>query len=258
MFVASILGWWVLTVINFGVLSIAFTTTTTNEPTCLPLDNNTIYIARAGDYEGALPEHAWQCHEEGKYTAAITEWQRAIREDPNDPGNHLSLGVDYQRIGNARGAVTEWKKGLDLLEQPEPILPDPTRADKQFIAKDYTAALKSLGNIITGDGTEGPDYDRISAEDTEAPKYLNKAIKFLEDGQFESALAPLKRAEALDANLFPTYLLLGDTYYVLGNKNSAIFEWEQTLFSFYPVPQMSAFRSSHVAAIQMLIHYVGR
>ena len=51
------------------------------------------------------------------YPAAINEWTKVLKEDPNNPKAYCRRGILYEKVGNNKSAINDLIKGLKRKEQ---------------------------------------------------------------------------------------------------------------------------------------------
>jgi len=236
-------------------------------PHCLPLSNEDPYYQEE-DYQflpGSYENHAQQCHDEGRYAEAITEWKKAIAAAKDAPRNdqfdtlgpHIWLGVDYDKAGFPMKAKVEWNRAISLREQStlgESKIP--FKANALFIAGRYRKSFSAYHDVIYPP-TGGAVFNIIWFEDQGSVADLNAGLSEAVAGDYRTAKTSLEKAISLSPELYPAHLLLGNINYMAGDREAAIKEWEATLFSQSPDPpsSISRFYPVHWAAPELLIHY---
>ncbi|MDQ2841050.1 MAG: tetratricopeptide repeat protein [Acidobacteriota bacterium] len=234
-------------------------------PSCLPLSSEEPYLKEEA-YQflpGSYKNHALQCHSEKRYSEAIVEWEKAIEaatrarsnESFDTLGPHMWLGVDLDLAGFPARARREWIEAIAL--RPKSRLSEssiPLEADSLFLAGRYSAAFRAFrSSIYPGAGAA---FNIIWFEDQGSIPDLNAGLNAVIAGHYQVAKDSFRRSITLSPHLYPAHFLLGCVDFVTGDRQSAIREWETTLFSQSPDPPgSSGFYPVHWAALEMLIHY---
>jgi len=228
-------------------------------------DTEQAWIARYDVHDKALSErygleaHARQCHDEGRFSKAVNEWLKVFTTmQPSDSENfqvHIWLGIDYQRAGDTRSALREWNTGLREWRALTPDIPDTSAADKMFTSGHYREAFASYGQSEVFSG-----YNPwVFRNDNAATNWYDSAVREATTGDYDAALANIRRVLHSTQDAYSAYLLYGDLMFIKGSRTVAIDQWEETLRTFSadpPGPPQSRWYPSHWVALAMLLHYV--
>jgi len=157
--------------------------------------------AIAHDIAGELDENAQN------YTAALTEYRRAIDKAPFQPGTHMHLATAYWHLGEWNSAETEFKS--ELTNDPDNCTAHWKLADAMLEANDPTEDPL-------------PDLDRsISLCPGLIEAHVDRARAFIRLGKQSEALPDLLMAEK-DSPTEPTiHFLLASVYKALGKTAEA-------------------------------------
>ncbi|HPZ07471.1 MAG TPA: tetratricopeptide repeat protein [Candidatus Eremiobacteraeota bacterium] len=145
------------------------------------------------EYEKAIRENPenpipYQCignfyADEGNFQEAILNYQKALQIEEALPITHNNLGLVYAKTGNLEGAINEFKEAIDLAPQED-----------QF--------LNNTGNVFAQKGNfkEAINYLKkaISLNPSNLKYKFNLAFCFQKDNQKEKALKIYKEILKLD------------------------------------------------------------
>jgi len=107
--------------------------------TCLPLDSEAVWHLYYSRDRDAFEEHALECHGEGRFGDAVTEWRKAARAGYYASYDvHAWLGIDLERSGQYAAAQHEWRFALQFRRRDESTEKAvPTRADSLFLTGQF-------------------------------------------------------------------------------------------------------------------------
>jgi tetratricopeptide (TPR) repeat protein len=149
-----------------------------------------VLLARTGPdspYRGAFLQRqclAWQ--KSGNFSRALSPCEEAVRSDPNDPVNHLSLARCLGRLEQPGRAIAEYQQALELA------------ADHVDWRVEYAQALRDLG--IAGEAQR--QFDLAAAQCPDCPEVDRMAADAaLREGRPEQAIGPLRRMLARKPSL---------------------------------------------------------
>ena len=144
--------------------------------------------------------------ERQEYPAAIVEFQKALKENPQAPGLHYALGNVYWIQGQYANAKREFE------------------AELQISPEDYLSTWK-LGNIYLQERQfdKALPYLRKAVQDkpTLGEAYQDLGKLYLQTNDNERALFYLKKVVEMDPNEPTPHYLLAMTYRHLGNSAEA-------------------------------------
>lgn len=188
---------------------------------------------------------------------SISAMERDTSSDQYDiVGPHMQLGVEYERAGCPEQAKAEWRKTITLRPKNRVVNASiPFVADALFTAGQYKQAFSAYNALIYQD--QGPDGYRGGDDNQASIADFKAGVELLTAGDYPAAQNSLERAVTSNPSLFEAHFLLGDVYYVLGNRPAAIRQWEETLLHEWVLPPSpySRFFPEHWAALEMLIRY---
>lgn len=188
----------------------------------IPADVNPYKFQRA---------HTWMAAVYGDESAALKNFESAVKSHPEDPLAHYGYGLILARIGNRQDAVAQLKTALER------------RAFDPYI-------LKDIGRIYFLDGRYQEALDTLSAAksvaayDPESLFYLGRTQ--MEMGRIEEAAVTLEKLISINPEYSQAYYFLGeacskanrpnDAHYYLGiyyknnsNFNNAAFHLKKAL-----------------------------
>lgn len=152
------------------------------------------------------------------YSAAIREFQQAIRLKPKWPEAYFELGRAYSGIPLSPGGSGEnLQAALKAFEEAVRLKPDWPEAlvelgTKYSSFQQYDKAISSLRKAIN-----------LKPELAEAHQQL--AIEYLYTGHYSDAIASLREATRLNPALPLPHKLLGLAYLIIDDKDKAIDEY---------------------------------
>jgi len=166
-----------------------------------------------------------------QYDSAIALHQRSIRLDPDEDFYYLMLALDYQLKGQdgsvpADERALAWQEGEKVAIQAREINPyNPDNTGNmgryyltwaQFTPPDDSQALARFQKALDF-------FERATHLAPQNVVYYNLlAQTYYQLGQFESAQKILQTSAALDPEFEQTPMLLGDTYAAMGRPEAAV------------------------------------
>ena len=146
-------------------------------------------------------------------TAAIAQFQAAVKADPKAPNVHFGYGYLLWRILKFNEAENEFRSELE--NNPENTLALTYLADTEIRLNHSDEALSYLEHAIRIDSSI-------------ALVHLDLGILYRERERNDDALRELKAAESLTPDDPAIHWQLGRTYRTLGQKTEAMAEFEKT------------------------------
>ncbi len=159
---------------------------------------------------------------QGKYTAALQAYQKAIRTDPQNPANYLAAAQLNLYSGDYKQAITNASNAL-LLKS------DSSQAEtiKGFalgLSGDYLNAAGSLKRAVELDPANGYAHASLSII------YAQQIIDGLgAAGSLDNAIDASRKAVAIAPNALETHWARGVVLEVTGNYEEAITEFEAAI-----------------------------
>ena len=149
-----------------------------------------------------------------RYTDAIKELTEVVTKYPNDIQAHTSLGDAYFEAKKYESAVEEYKKVLELWPAYYTVVMKLGKTYEEM--KCYTEALKSY-------------FKAKEISSREPTAYYNIAGIYIKLKKYREAESITKKSLELDTlNVLP-YVLLGDIYRDMGDKNRKLKKWTSAL-----------------------------
>ena len=152
--------------------------------------------------------------ENGEFERAISEYDQAIKHDPDLVGAYINRGLVYENLGDFERALTDYNKAIEL---------DP----------DYAKAYFNRGNVYfnLGDFEKAlADYDKaIELDPNYAKVYLNRGIVYKNLGDFENALENYDKAIEIDSENTAAYFYRGIVNYDSGNFENALADYNKAI-----------------------------
>lgn len=194
-------------------------------------------------------EYAKKLSLEEKYAGAAGYLEKAIRLQPNYADIHYKLGNLYEKLGRSKDSRESFKQSLEInpnffrarvkLARSYSQEGNTSRSLKQLRAclsespTFYVEQVKELISLIKNEGP-GEDIDRIfhiMLEEKPSSSQVSKqiALEAVQNGDYDVAVAELKKAISLNPNYPDLHNLLGIAYGNKGMADDAIMEFETSL-----------------------------
>ena len=151
----------------------------------------------------------------GKYTGSISDFNKAIELDPEDPIPFYNRGLSLLNIEQYKSSFKDFDRAIEL--DPEDPIPFYNRGLAKVILKQYEDALSDINKAITLD------------EDPDGKYYDLRGQAEYSLGNYKKAIFCFNQAEKLyDIYKDQTFLRLrGLSYKALGKKELAIKDFKQ-------------------------------
>jgi tetratricopeptide (TPR) repeat protein len=180
----------------------------------------------------------------GRYEEAIEAYKQAIKINPNLTETHTNLGVVYNKLGRyqyaidtfkqaikikpdyaeahynlgiAYGSLSRWSEAIETFKQAIKIKPD------------YAEAYYNLGVAYTGLDRWPEAIDAylqtIKIDPNYAKAYNNLGAVYINLSRWSEAIETFKQAIKIKPDYEGAYLNLGVAYLAIGDKNSALAEY---------------------------------
>jgi tetratricopeptide (TPR) repeat protein len=152
--------------------------------------------------------------DQGQLDEAISEFEEAIRLDPDDAAAHYNLGLAYHGQGELDEAIAEYQEAIR-------------------INPDFSDAHTNLGVAYKDQGqvdkaiAEYTETIRINPDDDTA--HHNLGIVYAEQGKADEAIAEYQAAIRINPDEADAHYNLGRVYYGLDRLDEAIVEWKETI-----------------------------
>ncbi len=181
----------------------------------------------------------------GNYKTAIEKIEKIIKDDPNIPDAHFSLGNVYWKMGDYEKAISAFKKALEI--NPKFDFAMINLANIYRILKRFDDAIEMIneflslnpkdaqGYFIRGDiYLEKKDYERalddfkksISFSTTVADAYNGIGVIYYVKDELEKAEENIKKAIELNPKVRNAHFNLAQVYEKREDVDSAIKEYE--------------------------------
>lgn len=135
----------------------------------------------------------------GNYKTAIEKIERIIKEDPNIPDAHFSLGNVYWKMGDYEKAIASFKKALEI--NPKFDFAMINLANIYRILKRFDDALEMIDEFL-------------SLNPKDAQGYFIRGDIYLEKKDYEKALDDFKKSISFSTTVADAYNGIGVIYYV--------------------------------------------
>lgn len=142
----------------------------------------------------------------GELSKCIKQCREAIEIDPEDARLHYILSEAYKRKGNVTDALKELEEALRI--NPSYRAAQAALAQAQSALGKKDDAIKTLNDVI-------------SAKPDNLPPYIQLANLYRERNENDKAIEALKKAQGLDSNYYPAYML-ASIYFMQGRVDESI------------------------------------
>jgi tetratricopeptide (TPR) repeat protein len=157
-------------------------------------------------------------------TQAIEQYQAVLDLDPESSSAHTNMGVVYYKKGELETAIQEYDMALQ-------IEPDDDETHYLLGAAYVQMAMTQLGEgqVELLEQGRAEFETALALNDQLAPAYIGLGNVYLLFEDFESALSALEQAVALAPNSPEAYFALGQVYVNLNDVAQARAAWEHVL-----------------------------
>ena len=142
----------------------------------------------------------------GNYKSAIEKIEKIIKEDPNIPDAHFSLGNVYWKMGEYDKAIASFKKALEI--NPKFDFAMINLANIYRILKRFDEALEMIDEFL-------------SLNPKDAQGYFIRGDIYLEKKEFEKAMEDFKKSLSFSTTIADAYNGIGVIYYVKNELDKA-------------------------------------
>ncbi len=142
----------------------------------------------------------------GNYKTAIEKIEKIIKEDPNIPDAHFSLGNVYWKMGDYEKAISAFKKALEI--NPKFDFAMINLANIYRILKRFDDALEMIEEFL-------------SLNPKDAQGYFIRGDIYLEKKEFDKALDDFKKSLSFSTKIADAYNGIGVIHYVRDELDEA-------------------------------------
>jgi hypothetical protein len=214
---------------------------------CLPADDRGLFLRSTGVVWAAHLAHGYACLGEGRYRLAAAEFATAHHENPRDVRSLMYEAVAYDRL-NAGGEVANLV-ALARRTAPyadPPMRPDPIPGATQLLNGHYAAAFAKWSDFAAH------PYNMAMYEDAHAMQPFREGLKLAVGGAYCDALQVLAPAVAGSATFGDMRFIMGASYYALGDRAQARYEWDAAAIETPPQPGYWAASPIQWAALNLI------
>lgn len=161
-------------------------------------------------------ELAQEAYISGDFSTALTEFDRAVDENPNNPDYLIGRGLTYLQFENYAFALDDFNSAITLDPESNDTRPYLHGGYITMLAGEYDIAIDALTTAI-------------NRGNNSATVYSYRGLSFYNLEDYVSAIADLKTAIDLGETSPEVYKTLGDANYALGNHESALTAYTQYL-----------------------------
>jgi tetratricopeptide (TPR) repeat protein len=144
---------------------------------------DSIEAARAAELKGDLA----RAH--NNYAAAVSEYTKALRNDPQNPMLHNKLGIAELKTGNRNLARKQFAQALKIDSRNVSAMIN--LGAVAYLEKKYKTSVKYLKQAL-------------ELDESSAPAHLNLAEAWMSLGEVDHAMVEYARAIELDADILTT------------------------------------------------------
>ncbi len=156
-------------------------------------------------------------YETGKFDAAVSDYNQALKHDPNSSAAYNGRGKAHREMGEAEKALADFDQAISV--NAEDTVGLISRANIFADRREWVKAFK--------------DYDAAIEKKPEATAYNNRGAAYLNKGDFDRALADFNLAleSALKQDQVPAafYFNRALAYHLKGDLDSAIADYGFTI-----------------------------
>jgi tetratricopeptide (TPR) repeat protein len=203
-----------------------------DQRSCLPVDDKGLFLRSTGGVPWiAHLGHGYACLGEGRYRLAAAEFATAHRQNPRDVRSVMYEAVAYDRLNEPAQVA----KLVALARRTAPYADPPMRPDTipgatQLMNGHYAEAFAHWSDLA-----EHP-YNAPIYEDAHAIQPYRDGLKLAVRGAYCDALRVLAPAVAGNASFGDIRFVMGASYYALGNRAAARYEWDAAAIQTPPQP----------------------
>jgi tetratricopeptide (TPR) repeat protein len=144
---------------------------------------DSIEAARAAELKGDLA----RAH--SNYSLAVSEYERALRNDPRNPMLHNKIGIAYLKLNNKSMARKQFSQALKIDSRNVSALIN--LGAVSYLDKKYKTSVKYLKQAL-------------ELDESSAPAHLNLAEAWMGLDEIDHAMVEYARAIELDADILTT------------------------------------------------------
>jgi len=153
-------------------------------------------------------------HRQGRFEEAITDYDEAIRLDPQLALAYYNRGVAYQSMGQPQRAIQDYDEAIRLDPQYAPAY-----VNRGIIYRNLGQPQRAI-----------QDYDEaIRLDPQDAPAYLNRGNAYVALGQPQRAIQDYDEAIRLDPQFALAYSNRGHAYQSMGQLQRAIGDYDEAI-----------------------------
>jgi Flp pilus assembly protein TadD len=150
----------------------------------------------------------------GEPEAAIAEYEKSIRLDPDNASVFVNRGKARATKGDLDNAVVDYDKAISM--DPDYALAYNNRCFAQLKKENFDAAIVDCGKAI-------------ALEPTFAYAYNNRGLAFASQGKLDKAMPDYDKSIALDGENIFAYQNRGDARLKTGNWDGAVADFEKCI-----------------------------
>jgi len=194
-------------------------------------------------------EHAKASSREGRIKDAVRALEKAVELQPRYADVHASLGAYYAKLGRIEDARTCFKRALEInpgflkarimlaksySDHGEPALAlEELETSLSAVPMFFVDQVKELVQLIRSNASTDDRndlFDRLLEEKPSSAQVSKQiALEAIQNGEYESASAELKKALSVTPHYPDLHNLLGIAYANRGMTDDAIVEFETAL-----------------------------
>ncbi len=145
----------------------------------------------------------------GDYSTALTEFDRAVNEDPTNPEYLIGRGLTHLSFENYAIALNDFTTAIDLDPESNDTRPYLHGGYITLLAGEYEVAVEALTTAI-------------NRGNNSALVYSYRGLAYYNLEEYATAITDLKIATEIDDSTPEVFRTLGDANYALGNNEAAL------------------------------------
>ena len=146
--------------------------------------------------DAALIEYGYKLFDEGKYSEAKVNFEKAVKINEKEPSAYFGLALTYQKENNKTSAISYFQKAVDLAPKNE----------------EYKKAFEEFKDTLTNSDFESIMKASGGNSETEYATLVASADKYYKNKNYKAALEPYEKALAIKSDNKEILLKVGNIY----------------------------------------------
>jgi len=206
-----------------------------------------------------LFERAKALDNQGDFAAAIKQYEAGLSIFPTNVEQRLRLGADYDRLGQAGKAASEWRQAIQLAASAGLGEERYCQGDKLLEARSFRDAYKAYFAAEFGAGGSIGSDMTVTYSDLGVAPLIHDGLAAAAAGDFQTAMHELESAQKKAPTLQDSNFFLGGVKYQAGDLRAARMYWETVLdYSDWALPGQNDPSRISLAAATLLLRMVSQ